>query len=180
MITQIKTLLNRIFNNVQSKSITEIHQQKQTFTQIYNIPGHIPRQNSNIFNATHQKLIYDLDTPCYICGVSHSTLNNPIFNILGSSQMELHHRIEWSLKNALDINLLKKEYPDFNWSLVNPTDDDSWKFFIDSDICHRGKNHGVHALTGPIWYARKFIKKDFNFISNLQSKSLDNFVDDLS
>jgi hypothetical protein len=38
----------------------------------------------------------------------------------------------------------------------------------------------VHALTGPIWYARKFIKKDFNFISNLQSKSLDNFVDDLS
>ncbi len=184
-------LIEKSLTILDSKDCTVDHEVKKQLFEDYMVPAHEPRVASNLYTKTHHDMIVVRDMPCYICGVSNSTLNNTTKNRFGSTQIETHHaHCEWSLANAVDWDIMKKLHPDFNnWDAVNPNDPTTYFIFVDSeynllplcDICHRGNRHGIHAIEHAVWQAQKFVKADFKFIVEDQSKGLGNdFVDDLS
>jgi len=166
-----------------------IHEIKKKMVEDYYVPGHEPRTASNVFHASHDQLIKDGDSPCFICGVKKSTLDDLTQNLHGSKQMELHHWIiEWSLANATDFDKLKIAHPDFtDWDKVQANDPSTYKYFVDSvyngmvlcDVHHRATYRGIHAIEYSVWIAQKFIKSDFKFI-NVNTKELPVLLDDMS
>lgn len=167
----------------------DVHEISKKMVEDYFVPGHDPRSNSDVYNATHKKMCITEDMPCYICGVKNSTLSDPAQNLHGSKQLETHHfNLEWSLANAADWDVLKAMHPDFtDWAKVVPADPSTYKYFVDSeynmmvlcDIHHRATYRGIHAIEYPVWSAQKYMKKDFKFI-NVNTKDLPELLDDMS
>src|SRR6516164_10906115 len=89
---------------VQSK-ITAIHLNKRLLKEMAFYPAHDKRRETPAYSAIHKKLTIQMDLPCLICGVKHSTLDDPKQNRYGAKAMETHHHvIEWSLANAIDTD----------------------------------------------------------------------------
>jgi len=173
-----------------SKGIAqETHEINKKMVEDYFVPGHEPRNQSDIYRRSHDALIKYGDTPCFICGVKKSTLNDPAQNLHGSKQMELHHWIiEWSLANCTDFGKLKSVHPDFpDWDKVNVNDPTTFKYFVDSvynamilcDVHHRATYRGIHAIEYPIWLMQKFVKQEFKLI-NVNTKDMPVLLDDMS
>jgi hypothetical protein len=80
-------------------------------------PPHEPRTESPTYRRTHHHLIYDLDAPCWICGIRHTQ----------GGQMETHHfRFEWASQFGLDLEKVAADFPDL-------TDRDKLAEWVDSE-----------------------------------------------
>ena len=118
-------------------------------------PDHDPRKASTEYHHTHQRLVVDLDTPCWICGVRHSD----------GGAMETHHsEIEWAAEKAFegDPVMLASLVRDMNGRIAT-ANTDALKEFLDSEgnmlvLCalhHRGPA-GIHSITYPLWKLQRF------------------------
>lgn len=182
--------IRKIFNKNQDKDLPSagIHQVSKTMKETYNVPGHTPRIDSSLYIKNHNDIIVIQDSPCFICGVKNSTLNDSQKNILGAIQIETHHYLsEWSIANAVDWSVMRQLHPDFSdWNKIDPNDESTYFNFIDSaynlmplcDIHHRGVDHGIHAIEYSVWIAQKFVKSNFPFIP--QGKSSELLLDDMN
>jgi hypothetical protein len=130
-------------------SIKDVHMTQENLTALALTPPHPPREDSPIYRRAHALLIIELDSPCEICGVRHSTLQDPARNPYGATALETHHYpIEWSLANACDWRKVRK-------LSVFIKDQASFLAWIDSpsnlmvlcDIHHRSLLLGIHHLS---------------------------------
>ncbi len=127
--------------------MTDAHAQRQRVTFIAHFPAHEPRDDdpyASVFRAARHKAINELDTPCWRCG--------------SKERRELHHMLEWSLADGIDVERFIADHPEFD-----VTDEESFKRWLDSEgnllvlceECHRGK-HAIHLLPYPLWYAGRW------------------------
>lgn len=119
-------------------------------------PDHDPRKASPEYRRTHDHLVVTLDTPCWICGVRHST----------GGQMETHHaELEWAAERAFadDPGMLDKLVADLHARITSATPA-ALAEFLDSEgnmlvLCaahHRGPYTGIHSITYPIWKLQRY------------------------
>lgn len=142
------------------------HEMNQNCTFHINIPGHLPRKDSELFVQTRHHLVAELDTPCYICG--------------SKENRQVHHSvIEWSLANATDWSKVMVAFPDFpDWHKVDVNNPDTYHFFVDHPyqmmvLCQPhhtgtnkdGKGYGIHFVPKPIWEFQKYVRSNFEYIS---------------
>jgi hypothetical protein len=118
-------------------------------------PPHLPRKASRTYAKTHHHLIYEMDAPCWICGIRHST----------GGAMETHHyRFEWAAQFGLDLKKVQADFPDLD-------DRETLAEWVDSEanmlvLCaahHRGKHTGIHMVSYPAWVLQRY-EGDFSFI----------------
>jgi len=119
-------------------------------------PPHPPRTESRTYVKTHHHLVYDMDAPCWICGVRHST----------GGAMETHHyRFEWASQFGLDLSKVEADFPDL-------TDRVKLAEWVDGEgnmlvLCathHRAKYEGIHEITYPAWLLQRYQGDEFVFI----------------
>ena len=122
-------------------------------------PPHPPREETPMYNKTHNHLVNKLDEPCAICGVRKSTIGDPKQNLFGAKDLETHHYpIERSLLNACDPTKIAVIFPQVK-------DRETLEAFIDSeanmivlcDIHHRHPLYGIHHLVGPDFSVQPFL-----------------------
>ena len=138
------------------------HPQSRKLTETVWYPEHQARKASAEYRQVHNHLVYELDEPCWVCGVRHSTLGDPAANTRGSAEMETHHwNVEWALANAVDPAKILAAFP----SMVT-ADDEHLRQWLDSegnmlvlcDSCHRHGLYGIHSITYPAWAAQRFFR----------------------
>ena len=136
---------------------------KRTLVEDIFYPPHDPRKASTEYVKVHHHLVVELDTPCWICGITYSQ----------GGAMETHHdEIEWAAANGVDLQLVMKDFPDI-------TDADKLHQWIDSEgnmlvLCekhHRGGKTGIHMITYPAWKLQRWQSSDWTFISESNPKS---------
>lgn len=119
-------------------------------------PPHPPRKNSPIYVKTHHHLVYEMDAPCWICGIRHST----------GGAMETHHyRFEWASQFGLDLAKVTADFPAI-------TDREKLAEWVDSEgnmlvLCathHRSKYEGIHEITYPAWLLQRYQGSEWVFI----------------
>jgi hypothetical protein len=119
-------------------------------------PAHPPRKASSIYTRTHHHLVYEMDAPCWVCGIRHST----------DGAMETHHyRFEWASQYGLDLTMVEADFPDL-------TDREKLAEWVDSEgnmlvLCathHRAKYEGIHMITYPAWLLQRYQGDEFTFI----------------
>ena len=119
-------------------------------------PPHDKRTASLTYRNTHQHLVYELDAPCWICGIRHSN----------GGQMETHHaHFEWASQNGLDLDKVTAD-----WPMI--TDREKLAEWVDSEanmlvLCathHRGQHQGIHMISYPAWLLQRYQGDEFTFI----------------
>lgn len=151
----------------------------RTLKEIAKYPPHPPRTASRRYRETHHRLIVEQDRPCIICGVRHSTLDDPAHNRWGARQMETHHHIvEWALAGAIDLDrfnarivprLLARHGDRVTYGhAFTQAEMEAW---IDGDeanlwvLCsthHRSPLVGIHAVTHPIWGVQDLLRGSYD------------------
>jgi hypothetical protein len=122
----------------------QAHAQTRQLTETIYYPDHVqrPSQESAEFEQNKKEMIASGDA-CWICGGTAESTGQPL---------EGHHyNFEWALANSIDINKVKKNFPD---ATDVPT-------FLDSKenlmiLCakhHRSNKYGIHMVTMPAWIA---------------------------
>ena len=87
----------------------KVHENPRILQERAFYPEHDKRKETPAYKKVHNHLTKELDLPCLVCGVKHSTLNDKIQNRYGAQQMETHHHItEWALANAIDAKKFSK------------------------------------------------------------------------
>ena len=117
-------------------------------------PPHPPRKESAIYRRTHKHLVYELDAPCWTCGIRHST----------GGKMETHHaELEWAAERAFenDPAMLEKLVEDFKLKLDAPEELRKWldsegNMLVLCDKHHRGPYTGIHSITYPVWKLQRY------------------------
>lgn len=136
---------------------------KRTLVEDIFYPPHDPRKASAEYTKVHHHLVVELDTPCWICGITHSQ----------GGAMETHHdEIEWAAANGVDLQLVMKDFPAI-------TDEATLKAWLDSEgnmlvLCekhHRGGKTGIHMITYPAWKLQRWQGSDWTFIDESNPKS---------
>jgi hypothetical protein len=148
-------------------SVTEVHEEKNTFQVDVNIPGHEPRTTTPLFEHTRKALIEREGGRCYVCQCTAEEVGHPL---------EAHHcPIERSFTGMIDWgpgSQIRRDFPGFDWAKFDaqaPTD--PYLFVDDMTInglllCkahHIGKDEGIHALPYPVWLAQKYGKDGYKF-----------------
>jgi hypothetical protein len=122
-------------------------------------PAHDPRTESREYRWVHRRLIYELDEPCWICGVRRSD----------GAAMETHHwHVEWALCNRIDPARIIADFPD-----MGAADDAHLRHWLDSEgnmlvLCEAHHRHGlvgIHSITYPAWVAQRWLLGDGHDIS---------------
>lgn len=141
-------------------SAQEIHEEKNTFGVDVYLPAHDPRVTTALFTSSKKKLM-ETSSTCYICGDTSEKAGLPL---------EAHHYpIERCFANAVDWDLVKNDFPKFDW--VGFDKSNPYSFVDDMTIngvmlCkkhHTGKDEGVHCLPHPIWIAQKYCTEGYKF-----------------
>lgn len=144
------------------------HQVTRRLMETIAYPEHDPRTASPEYHRVHHHLVVELDEPCWICGVRHSTLADPDLNPHGARQMETHHvELEWALANAADPAKLLAAFPE-----MGAADEPHLREWLDSqgnmlvicDVHHRHPQYGVHSITHPAWIAQKWLREDWDLV----------------
>ena len=137
------------------------HAVTRTLKETIYYPEHAPRKSSAEYKKVHHHLIYELDEPCWVCGVRNSTLGDPTKNVRGSKQMETHHSaVEWAEANAVDPALVMTDFP-----AMGAADEPHLREWLDSegnmlvlcDVCHRHGMAGVHMISYPAWVVQRYL-----------------------
>lgn len=122
---------------------------KRTLREIAWFPPHDPRKASPEYERVHHRLVVEMDEPCWICGIRHST----------GGKMETHHcEIEWAAEPAFehDPEMLARLVADVHAKIDSP---EALREWLDSEgnllvLCathHRAPYFGIHAITYPAW-----------------------------
>lgn len=128
----------------------------RTLHEVAFYPPHDPREASPEYRHVHHRLVVELDTPCWICGITHSK----------GGAMETHHsEIEWAAEKAFenDTAMLDKLVEDMGRRIERATPD-ALREFLDSEgnmlvLCathHRGPQTGIHSITYPAWKLQRY------------------------
>lgn len=142
------------------------HPQSRRLTETVWYPEHQARKASGEYRQVHNHLVYELDEPCWICGVRHSTLGDPASNPRGATEMETHHwNVEWALVNAVDPAKILASFPS-----MAAADDEHLRQWLDSegnmlvicDVDHRHGLYGIHSITYPAWVAQKYFRSGWD------------------
>ncbi len=141
--------------------MTQAHLATRTLTESIWYPEHDPRKASKLYRKVHHRLVYELDEPCWICGVRHSD----------GGEMETHHwHVEWALANRIDPKKIIKDFPFEMWTLGGTTPGTTYlialRRWLDSEgnmlvlcsACHRHGLVGIHSITYPAWVAQRWLK----------------------
>lgn len=133
----------------------EGHSQTRTITESIWYPSHESRKASAEYKRVHQHLVYEMDEPCWICGVRQSQLPS-------REHMETHHfHVEWALVNRIDPAAIIADFPD-----MGNADDPHLRRWLDSEgnmlvLCSAHHRHGlvgIHSITYPAWCAQRWLK----------------------
>lgn len=128
----------------------------RTLDELVAYPKHEPRKASETYRRTHHHLVYELDAPCWVCGIRHST----------GGAMETHHdHFEWASQNGLDLEKVTADWPAI-------TDRQKLAEWVDSEgnmlvLCashHRGQHTGIHMISYPAWLLQRYQGDEFTFI----------------
>lgn len=148
-----------IFSQIRS-NITHLY--KQSIQISVNLPGHEVRTRTALFVRTRKQLIARENGRCYICGRTEEESGSPL---------EGHHSpIERSLANAVDWNIVRKDFPDFDWVTFDRVNDPY--MFVDDMLvngillCHDhhvGINQGIHYTTYPFWIIQRYMKSGYQY-----------------
>lgn len=155
-------MFKQFFRKIISK-VKGTHEQKETLVIDVNIPDHAPRSTTTLFLKTRKQLIDKVDGRCWICGRNEEQSGDP---------MEAHHwNIEWAFANAVDWELVKKDFPDFpNWDELFSTQ--NYSLFVDNMmwngklLCkehHVGLNAGIHYTPYPNWVIQRYLKEGYQY-----------------
>jgi hypothetical protein len=148
---------------------------KRTLIEDVFYPPHEKRHASTLYRKTHNKLILEMDTPCWICGIRHSDVVKLPKEEQSKWQMETHHsELEWAAASAFatDKKMLQKLSVDFALIMNDP---DKLRQWLDSEgnmlvLCathHRGLRTGIHSITYPAWKLQRYeYDGGFQFIAN--------------
>lgn len=160
------------------RKIDAIHSNRRLLDEIAFYPAHDKRVETPEYKAVHKHLVVELDLPCLVCGVRHSTLQDKGKNRYGAKAMETHHHvIEWALANAVDAGKfndillphLKVRHPQ-NPAYSKPftaQDVAAWvdhspdNLWVLCDVHHRAKYFGIHEISYPIWCPMDLLRADF-------------------
>jgi hypothetical protein len=134
--------------------VTDGHLAKRTLQEVIAYPAHEPRKASAEYGRVHHHLVYELDEPCWICGVRQSQLP------AGQHNETHHNTLEWALEGYADPALILADFP-----AMGAADDPHLRAWLDSEsnlfvLCsrdHRGAMHGVHMITYPAWIAQRYL-----------------------
>jgi len=127
--------------------VTEPHEVTRTLTESIWYPAHDPRTASREYREVHKYLVFELDTPCWVCGVRHSQ----------GGAMETHHwHIEWALANRVDPKLIIADFPDA--SDIKQWLDSEGNMLVLCEEHHRHGLTGIHSITYPAWVAQRWLK----------------------
>lgn len=158
--------------------ITGIHENRRQLDERAFYPAHDARKESAAYAKVHKELCIDHDLPCLICGVRHSTLDDPKENRYGARAMETHHHIiEWALANAVDVDRFNKalrpnlahRHPqvaiykrDMTAAEIHDwVDHSAHNLWVLCDVHHRHKFLGIHEISYPIWCPQDLLREDF-------------------
>jgi hypothetical protein len=134
-------------------------------------PPHPPREETPEYAKAHHHLIYELDEPCAMCGVRHSTLNDSAQNPFGATAMETHHYpIERSLLDACDptkVGLVFPQVKDFE--SLNAFVDSEHNLMVLCDVHHRHPLHGIHHLTPQDFFVQPFLIAGYQVVANQEN-----------
>jgi len=145
-------------------SVTETHEEKNTFTVDVNLPGHDPRVTSALFRKSRLHLLERVNGKCWVCGCTEKETGHPI---------EAHHYpIERSFAEMVDWSensQIRKDFPQFGWGSFDESN--PYTFVDDMNVngralCkahHIGKDEGVHCLPEPVWLAQRYGKEGYEF-----------------
>lgn len=161
---------------------------RRTLSETVWYPPHAPRTASALYTATHRHLVYDLDSPCAVCEVRHSTLGDPTANRVAAKAIETHHSlVEWAGQTEINWDKLSADNPSlpnlvavaaaFHAHLLAngelPADykldttafvDSTDQMLVLCDVHHRSAGKGVHSITGPIWELQRYERGDWDFV----------------
>ena len=170
----------RLTDQLNNYKVVQQHIQHHTIDDLQFYPAHDQRRESDGYKKAHKHLTIDLNLPCLVCGVRHSTLKTPGENRYAAKQMETHHHIiEWALQNAIDVDKFNKtlrphlahRHPDNEtWHYEQEFDAAKVRDWVDHsehnlwvlcDVHHRAKYLGIHELTYPIWAPMDLLRPDF-------------------
>lgn len=127
-------------------------------------PPHDPRTASAVYRKTHERLVVELDEPCWICGIRHSDVLKLTADERARWQIETHHaELEWAAAGAFldDGEMLARLTADHAAILDDPKRLREW---LDSEgnmliLCathHRGPRTGIHSITYPAWKLQRY------------------------
>jgi hypothetical protein len=145
-------------------TVTEIHQEKNTFQVDVNIPGHAPRKASALFEKSRKHLLERDGGRCWVCNRTAEETGHPL---------EAHHYpVERSFAEMVDWSpgsQIRKDFPKFGWGSFDEAD--PYPFVDDMNVngrllCkahHTGKDEGVHDLPEPVWIAQRYGKEGYQF-----------------
>ena len=148
--------------------LSRVHATTEGVAVVEMTPPHPPREETPEYTKAHHHLVYELDSPCAMCGVRHSTLNDPKENPFGAAALETHHYpIERSLLDACDPTKVSVVFP-------HVTDQASLEAFVDSehnlmvlcDIHHRHPLHGIHHLTPQDFFVQPFLWEGYQVVTS--------------
>ena len=141
--------------------MTEAHVVTRTLKETIYYAEHDPRKASAEYTKVHHHLVYELDEPCWICGVRNSTLSDAAHNPKGAKQMETHHwHVEWALANSVDPAFILADFPE-----MGAADEVHLRSWLDSegnmlvlcDVDHRAGLEGIHMVTYPAWIVQRYL-----------------------
>jgi len=160
------------------------HEKRDTLTEDTYYPGHEPRTESAIFRASKQHMKDEGGYVCSVCGDEEKVESHHRF-----FEWAYSHAINWKwirdvATNRTDVmwsHKLQRIVPipkkHAIWDLIRLTQGFDWEIFdpdlpltfVDSEynqlpLCelhHRGKNHGRHEESDPVWNVQAFLLPGF-------------------
>lgn len=140
-------------NGKEHQTLSHVHETKEAVALVEETPPHPPREETPAYARAHHHLVFELDSPCLVCGVRHSTLGDAAANPYGARAIETHHYpIERSLMDAVDLGKIEKLWPDVHdrASLEQAVDSER-NLIVLCDVCHRSPERGIHHLLVQDW-----------------------------
>lgn len=130
---------------------------RRTLTEAVFYPPHDPRTASAEYRQVHHRLVVELDTPCWICGVRHST----------GGAMETHHaHVEWAAAGGVDLARIMQDWPDLSdRAALERWLDSEGNMLVLCALHHRGPLTGIHSITYPAWLLQRYQGSGWTFIS---------------
>lgn len=131
------------------------HLQERTLDEKIYYPTHPTRGAESTEFETNKKEMIASGEKCWICGGTAESTGHPL---------EGHHyNFEWALANSIDINKLKKFFPDA--TDVTTFLDSKENLMILCARCHRSDKYGIHMVTMPAWIAPRLQKDGWDLVN---------------
>lgn len=143
------------------KTANQTHDEKETLKVDVLLPGHDDRVTTSLFLRTKKNLAEKVGNKCFVCGRTPEEV--------GAPHEAHHHPIERSFAEMIDFELVKKDFPNFDWESFDPKNPYSFVDNMEHNgllLCkehHTAVDAGIHDLPFPIWIAQKYGKEGYKF-----------------